>query len=336
MLNMEYLPVPISVNWNLTNLCNFECQHCYSKEIREKLEEMTNEEVTETIRKLKKDGVQFITFGGGESLLRKDIWNILEECNRNGIEFRIITNGYALDDNTCEKLKKFNIMELLISLDGPCAKIHDNFRNKKGSFDKVISSIKLAQKYQIEIMVLTNINSYNKMLISEFCDLIEQLGIKKWRVNEIKELGNGDKNSEKLLISPSELKKCHEQIYEFEKRGTCSILYDSVFAIYDSSSGYEKMLPGCHCGRMSLCIRANGDVLPCVYYNKILGNVKKQSLLEIWEKSEELQLIRDKKAYGKCQTCKDFLNCRGGCFARTYLHYGDINHPDPLCWRNEK
>lgn len=332
MLNLQYLPIPISVNWNLTDMCNFECKHCYSSEIRRTKRELSTEEVIYGLKKLKKAGVEFVTFGGGESLLRADIWEILGKCHELNLDFRIITNGYIVDKQICTELKKNNIMELLISLDGPNSYIHDKFRNKNGSFERVVNAIKQAQKQDIDIMILTNLNKYNYKYLQDFFPLIENLNIKKWRINEIKELGNGAKNCDSLSLSKDEVKECHLQLFEFEKSNVCSILYDSIFCIYKSPSDYEKALPGCHCGRMSLALRPNGDICPCVYYDIVLGNILKDKIESIWNESEILKEIRNKKPEGKCLKCKFYNNCRGGCFARSYLVYGDINQCDPLCW----
>lgn len=83
---------------------------------------------------------------------------------------------------------------------------------------------------------------------------------------------------------------------------------------------------------MSLAVRSNGDICPCVYYDVKIGNILENNVKDIWEDSEILHEIRNKNPQGKCVNCKFYNNCRGGCFARAYLGHGDINQCDPLCW----
>ncbi|PKN14960.1 MAG: radical SAM/SPASM domain-containing protein, partial [Deltaproteobacteria bacterium HGW-Deltaproteobacteria-24] len=62
--------------WNFTNRCNLLCHHCYSKADANEKDTLSFEQIQLTIPKLKKAGVNFVIFSGGEPLLRKDIFDI--------------------------------------------------------------------------------------------------------------------------------------------------------------------------------------------------------------------------------------------------------------------
>ena len=91
---------------------------------------------------------------------------------------------------------------------------------------------------------------------------------------------------------------------------------------------------GYHCVRffMSIYIRADGLVRPCVGVDLNLGNVKQQSISEILT-SPLMGITRqiDQHLKGKCRTCdlrKSCYGCRGAAYQA-----GDLFAEDPVCWR---
>ena len=68
----------------------------------------------------------------------------------------------------------------------------------------------------------------------------------------------------------------------------------------------------CSVCRYYLCIAANGTVFPCIgWQTKIIGDLNKQSIREVWEDNEEIKRLRDIKwsDFTKCLECND----RGYC-----------------------
>lgn len=166
---------PIAVNWNFTDLCNFRCHHCYSVDIRGNNQELGTEDALKVVNILHKNDINMITFGGGESLLRTDIFAILKECQRLNKSVRIISNGYIINDDICRELKTLEIDQILISLDGASSQTHDKFRNREGSFSRVMNAIKLCKRYGIEVMVLTNFNKNNLNERRDIFNLLRQI-----------------------------------------------------------------------------------------------------------------------------------------------------------------
>jgi len=87
-----------------------------------------------------------------------------------------------------------------------------------------------------------------------------------------------------------------------------------------------------------IAINSNGDVAPCDglfnYPEMIIGNVRKNSLLEIWKKSKllrDLRKINPPDLKGVCKKCIYRDYCAGGCRASAYINYGDFRMPDPVC-----
>ena len=100
--------------------------------------------------------VGFVWQGGEPTLLGLDFYKKVIELQRHYVDQKEITNslqtnGTLLDDEWCKFLKDNNFL-VGLSFDGP-KEIHNRYRKDaggKGSFDKVMRSLKLLQKYDIE------------------------------------------------------------------------------------------------------------------------------------------------------------------------------------------
>jgi radical SAM protein with 4Fe4S-binding SPASM domain len=94
------------------------------------------------------------------------------------------------------------------------------------------------------------------------------------------------------------------------------------------STGGSK---GCIAGQLICLIDVDGNVLPCSYFPKPTGNIKKQPFKDIWENSRLFKELRDFKGYkGKCGIC-EYINVCGGCRARAYAISGDYLDEEPFC-----
>ncbi|NIR87156.1 SPASM domain-containing protein, partial [Candidatus Bathyarchaeota archaeon] len=90
---------------------------------------------------------------------------------------------------------------------------------------------------------------------------------------------------------------------------------------------------GCGAGRLYCAVQPNGLVTPCVFIPIVIGDLRKQSLNEIWRHSPVLDDLRDRgKLKGRCGRCQ-YRHVCGGCRARAYAYYQDYLTPDPGCIR---
>jgi len=92
-----------------------------------------------------------------------------------------------------------------------------------------------------------------------------------------------------------------------------------------------KMFKGCIAGRGMFYVKWYGDVWPCVFLQKKIGNVLKEPAIEIWEENELLNKLRDRNNLEEpCKSCRYREVC-GGCRSRAYLLTGNPLGADPEC-----
>ena len=80
------------------------------------------------------------------------------------------------------------------------------------------------------------------------------------------------------------------------------------------------------------CIKANGDILPCVLLDIPIGNIRENSFSTIWLNSPILEELNNRQKYSEpCVQCIYVEKC-GGCRGVAYGSFGDFFAPDPHCW----
>ena len=133
---------PITLQFELTGQCNLACKHCYNRsgdQDRETL--MTPDKWCELSRQVVKDGGIFqCIISGGEPLLLGDrLFDIMDILHDDGTSFVVITNGFLLTREKVQSFKKYRFFWFQVSIDGPTAAIHDEFRGVKGSWERAVN-----------------------------------------------------------------------------------------------------------------------------------------------------------------------------------------------------
>ena len=91
---------------------------------------------------------------------------------------------------------------------------------------------------------------------------------------------------------------------------------------------------GCHAGINYFSLRPNGDVYPCPFLQIKVGNIRNQSLMEMWHGSGLFKILRNRSLLkGKCGEC-EYREACGGCRGRAYAYSGDYLAEDPVCLRD--
>ncbi len=103
----------------ITDRCNFSCQHCCQQR-RQK--DMAYEDYCETLDWLGDTGIKHIVIFGGEVRLHPSLSNIVRETKRRGLRSSIYTNGFGMNnpENTVRiinNLADIGVDEIIISLD---------------------------------------------------------------------------------------------------------------------------------------------------------------------------------------------------------------------------
>jgi len=332
MMSNPTLKAPLTINWALTNRCNFNCRHCYSR--TDPIQELDGPTLKRCIEKVVKAGVLSINFGGGEPLLRKDLLDIASISSQQGLRVSMNSNGFFIDRAKAMQLKHSGFSKVGISIDSHLPDIHDNFRGIKGSHRKAVWSLLHLNEAGIKTSLSTVICKINHRDIHSLIDFALQNKVAQLNFHNFKCSGLGYSNRDELDLSPTEWKEFYlKAIGEKQRIKDLEIsLDDPIIASLGLNQDNNSLVKGSVCGKLSLNIKSNGDITPCGFIPIVVGNIVSDDLKEIWLKSSVLEKMRNKKPTGKCATCSSYDDCLGGCSARALALTGDFNNPDPHCW----
>jgi radical SAM protein with 4Fe4S-binding SPASM domain len=288
-----------------------------------------------------------MVLSGGEPLLRADVFDIAKYGTDKGLRMCLATNGSLVTEEACLKMKEADIKMVSLSLDGSTKEVHDDFRKQEGAFDGVMNAAELFNKHGIKFLVNSSFTKRNQDEIPKVYKLAKKLGATAWYMFMIVPTGRGEDMMNEL-ISKEDYEELLEWHYQMEKeeqdllvRPTCAPHYYRIILQKQKEEGekFERRSlkfstggsKGCIAGQVIALIDVDGNVLPCSYFPKAGGNIRKQSFKDIWENSHLFKEMRDFKGYkGRCGSC-EYINVCGGCRARAYAVTGDYLDEEPFC-----
>jgi len=199
----------ISVNWHMTERCNYKCKFCFAKYNIHKRPICENlNKSKRLIETLKAHGTEKINFTGGGPLLCKNLGEIIKFAKELGITTSIVTNGYYLTEPIgINFLKNYGeyIDWIGISIDSQYEHIEKAVGRGFGDHvARVRKAVKLVrEKYpHIKIKINTVVFRYNWE--EDMHELIEELNPNRWKVFQIKIMNNVNYHAKKLKISRDE------------------------------------------------------------------------------------------------------------------------------------
>ncbi len=339
------------VFWNITYQCNLKCVHCYIRALQQRdPRELTTEEAKRVAEELVEIGVPLVIFSGGEPLVRRDFWDIVEVlAGRERPKLSLSTNGTLISREVAEKLASYGFSYVGVSIDSINPEWHDKFRGVKGAFEAAVKGIKNAIDVGLDVGVRTTLTKYNIDEVPAILKWAYDLGVKRVSLYVLDTVGRAVDISD-WLPTHEQLRKFAQVIAEealkYSGRMEILVVRAQFLGIYIAdmiSKTREEFLSRIklldaqgNCGRKSISIYPNGDVKPCQFIDWVtLGNVRKQSLKEILTPSNpKLQpfLAIEKYLRGsRCGRCPFRRICGGGSRGRALLLTGDEWGDDPLC-----
>jgi MoaA/NifB/PqqE/SkfB family radical SAM enzyme len=139
---------PLSVGFQITRRCNLNCIYCSEPNIGQK--ELSLAEIEYIMHNLSKGGTKVVKLTGGEPLLRKDVFEIIEIVKNFGMHVAMDTNSTLIDNKIAKYLSE-NLIYVETTLDGM-----ENMHNRiRGNYNQVLKGINNLSKYDIDILLAT-------------------------------------------------------------------------------------------------------------------------------------------------------------------------------------
>ena len=329
------LDAPICLTWELTYACNLECVHCLSSSGRRDPDELTTAEAKRVLDELHELQVFYINIGGGEPMIRRDFFELVEYSIGKGIGVKFSTNGAFIDAPKARRLTAMDYLDIQISLDGTDAVTNDAVRGSgsyataRRAMDHLRDAGFVERNGPFKISVV--VTRHNVDQLDDFKALADSYGA-QLRITRLRPSGRGaDTWHELHPTNPQQ-----RQIYEWLlAHGDNVLTGDSFFHL--NALG-EENLPGlnlCGAGRVVCLIDPVGDVYACpfVIHDEFrAGNVRDEGgFAQVWKQSDLFRELREPQSAGACASCGSYDACQGGCMAAKFFTGLPLDGPDPEC-----
>lgn len=352
---------PFMVVWDFTKRCNLSCLHCYANASPlPPSDELSLEERKEVLRQMDEAGVAAVSFSGGEPLIVPDFWVVAKQAADAGMYVSVATNGTLIRPDVAERLREVGVRYVEVSLDSPNPESHDSFRGLRGAWERSVEGAKNAKRAGLDVGIAMTVTKRNYREVADMLRLAKELNADRFIAFNFIPTGRGREILD-YDLSPRERMEVLELLYSELSNGFQAFSTSPVYAVVSlknadkggkltpthfaelaipedyMSSGFAlaEFLGGCGAGRIYCSVEHNGDMQPCVFMPVRLGNVLKDGFLNIWQKNELLNKLRDRDGVDyACHSCSYRYIC-GGCRARALAYYDDPLGPDPSCEFNE-
>jgi len=296
------LAVPLSVHLDVTYRCNERCEHCYLD--HDDHGEMTTAEIRNLLGQLQEAGVFFLTLSGGEPLVRRDCFEIIEHARSLQFNVKLKTNAVLIRAKQARRLKALGVEQVQISVYSHRAEVHDAVTKLPGSLSRTLAGIRLLKAHGLKVSVANVLMNSNSSDSEGVRALAGEIGAHYTLDPTITPMMDGGTDVLKHRPPPSELAAV------FHNSALVGNVEEFCAPPQRVDDDILEGLP-CSAGHTACYVSPYGDVYPCVQFPLSCGNVRRQSFLDIWRDSPQLREVRSirGKDLETCSACSHLGTC---------------------------
>jgi AdoMet-dependent heme synthase len=312
------LGIPLSVHFDITYRCNERCVHCYLD--HDDLGEMTTGEIEDVLDQLADAGVFFLALSGGEVLMRRDFFDIVEHARRRLFNVKIKTNGVMIREPEARRLRQLGVEQVQISVYSHRPEVHDGITKLPGSLRRTIEAIRFLKLQGLKVSMANVLMTANLFDNQGVMSLAKDLGVSYTLDPTITPKIDGNTAVLALRAPAAELRRVFRN--EELVGNVAEFCAPPAAPDEDVMDGYP-----CSAGHTSCYISPYGDVFPCVQFPLPSGNLRREKFVEIWRHSSALKEVRSIRARDltTCSTCSHVGSC-SRCPGLAYME-GNMRGP---------
>ncbi|XLM20364.1 radical SAM protein [Chromobacterium piscinae] len=259
-------------------LCNFKCTHCSAEyymdrhlknviKVVDTRSKMDYEDIRNLSRQADELGLARFVITGGEPLVMKDLDDVVAAIDPEKHYVIVDSNGWFLDLERAKHLKSIGVEKIQMSLDSFVEQDHDNFRNKPGSYKRVMRAVDACLDAGLNLILSTVLvkGRAKSEEFREMCEYATQRGFGLY-VSYAKPTGSCTEHPEFVID-----KEDADILRQMEKEY-------NVFTHMTPSYGSHK---GCITVKGIITVTSTMEVTPCPYIDFSIGNLRETPLKEV-------------------------------------------------------
>ena len=349
---------PLVVIWEMTRACALKCVHCRAEAIdRRSPGELSTDEAFSLLDEIHRFKDPLVVLTGGDPLRRPDALDIVEYGATLSLHMAMTPSATSeVSFELLRDFKKAGLARLAVSLDGSTLEIHDAFRQVAGSYDWTLRIMRWANELDLSLQINTTVSRYNLADFDSIARFLETFRVSLWSVFFLVPVGRANisqeprardfeavfnRMAERSRFSSYQIKSTEAPQYRRVALQTLrqpktvpdDSLNEGSFTWSNASRGENTPRPilPVNDGKGFVFISHTGEIHPSGFLPLSAGNVKKDSLVNIYRNSSLFKTLRDySKLKGKCGVC-EYKSVCGGSRARAFAVHGDMMASDPFC-----
>jgi radical SAM protein with 4Fe4S-binding SPASM domain len=324
---------PLHMSVEITDSCNFTCDHCYVSASPLKQTKRGYEALLDLFDTMWTNGVKVVEITGGECTTHPHFRETLAAAAKKFHLVAVISNGYLLGtrDGLADWVGQFDNVCVQISVDG-MQRFHDVFRKKAGSFSALCEAARRLKQNGVMLRLAMSVTPDNIDQVEEVFLLAKELGADVLSVAAITSFGRG-----------ASLGMCAEKDHELQReisRRLSPYAEDPLFEANRISMKLNRETKQINCGagwRTFGLNGATGEVRSCLFLadSKKFGSVDRDHYADIF-RSEYMAMFRNAPSPSSevetCRHCSYLPSCRG-CFAKAF-RVSETEYPE-CPWRKK-
>lgn len=294
---------PLNVHWELTNVCNLHCVHCYQQDDGPRNPLPQGHDLFKIAQRIVEARVFEVTLTGGEPLLVPQLRDLIHFFNEHDLRPHITSNGMLVDESAAQWLSEADVT-FQISIDGAAAQAHNSIRGSKQAFKRATDGIRRLVDRGVSVSISYTATPMNTAEIEPVVRLGAALRVGRVCVGEVLPYYGSHASREQMKFTPTTYASFVNGLREVATQYAGRV--DVAIALM-SGHQYDDTLRNAPCTALDrdLAILHDGWAYPCPFVRSReyrLGNVISTSIEDIWM-SKTARRFREEKSAGTPKHC---------------------------------
>lgn len=329
------LKVPVYGVFELTPVCNMDCQMCYVRMSRSAMEAkgglVSVDKWLSLAKEMFDEGGIFVLLTGGEPLLYPHFKELYLGLKELGMIVTINTNGTLIDESWADFFAENVPRRINVTLYGSNGDVYRDLCHYEAGYEKAINGIKLLKERNISVKIngsLTNYNYADRFKLVELADGLDTyLKIDTYMYPSDKVL----QHDNKFMTRLDSLKAAKAQVEILKATSSESefINYIKEFLARIGQPEDVSSTMRCRAGKSSFVINWQGMLKSCLLMDMPIVNVFEKGFHSAW--NELVDLSAKIRLSSKCASCL-YRNVCQVCAASALNETGAFDGvPEYLC-----
>jgi radical SAM protein len=355
---------PFMVIWEVTQACDLVCKHCRASAQPEShpgmLTLQQGKKLIDDVRAFS-ERPPILVFTGGDPFKRPDLYELISYAAQVGLIPAVSPSATPLlNRENLSRVREAGAKVISLSLDASTQAAHDEFRGVEGSYDLTLNGWREAYEVGLKVQINTTVTRHNLDDMAEIFALLCDMKAMTWSVFFLVPTGRGTDEADLTAVECESVMNflvdaCRyvnvktTEGHHFKRivlqrslqdEPPSDPLYQRLKSRLDQIVQERGLTPRAKMRRTPMNINsANGfvfvshlgQVFPSGFLPISAGNVKDESLVDIYRDSSLFVSLRDpEQLQGRCGECEFRVACAGSR-SRAFAMEGNPLGEDPYC-----